>query len=64
MQLPWMQSPWDTKSSVLTTSTPVLSDDPKQREPDIILAKEALDWKPKIKLEDGLIKTMRNTGRP
>lgn len=29
-------------------------DDPKQRQPDISLAKEKLDWEPKIKLEDGL----------
>ena len=29
-------------------------DDPKQRRPDISLAKEKLDWEPKISLEDGL----------
>ncbi len=37
---------------------PLPSDDPKQRKPDITLAKEELDWEPKIKLEDGLIKTI------
>jgi UDP-glucuronate decarboxylase len=37
---------------------PLPSDDPKQRKPDIQLAKEKLDWKPKIKLEEGLIKTI------
>jgi UDP-glucuronate decarboxylase len=37
---------------------PLPSDDPKQRKPDIILAKKELDWKPKIKLEDGLVKTI------
>ena len=47
-----------TKSSALTTSTPVLSDDPKQSKPDNTLAKEELDWKPKIELEDGLVKTI------
>lgn len=29
-------------------------DDPKQRQPDITLAKEKLGWSPKIKLEEGL----------
>lgn len=33
-------------------------DDPKQRKPDISLAKKELDWEPKIELEDGLIKTI------
>ena len=30
----------------------------KQRKPDIALAKEKLDWEPKMKLEKGLIKTI------
>lgn len=34
------------------------SDDPKQRQPDISLAKEKLDWEPKIQLEEGLKKTI------
>jgi UDP-glucuronate decarboxylase len=33
-------------------------DDPLQRKPDISLAKEKLDWEPKIKLEEGLKKTI------
>ncbi len=33
-------------------------DDPKQRKPDISLAKEKLSWEPTIKLEDGLQKTI------
>ncbi|WP_323370783.1 UDP-glucuronic acid decarboxylase family protein [Pseudomonas helleri] len=33
-------------------------DDPKQRQPDITLAKNTLDWQPKIKLEEGLGKTI------
>ena len=37
---------------------PLPSDDPKQRKPDITLAKKELDWKPKIKLKDGLVKTI------
>ena len=37
---------------------PLPSDDPKQRRPDISLAKEKLKWEPKILLKDGLIKTI------
>ncbi len=33
-------------------------DDPTQRQPDITLAQEKLGWTPKIKLEDGLVKTI------
>ena len=33
-------------------------DDPKRRSPSIKLAKEFLDWEPKIELKDGLIKTI------
>jgi UDP-glucuronate decarboxylase len=33
-------------------------DDPKQRQPDIGLAKSALDWQPKVQLEDGLKQTV------
>jgi UDP-glucuronate decarboxylase len=36
-----------------------LSDDPKQRQPDISLAKKKLGgWKPKIELEEGLERTI------
>ncbi len=34
------------------------SDDPTQRKPDISLAKEVMDWKPKIELDEGLKKTI------
>lgn len=38
---------------------PLPSDDPKQRRPDITLAKERLEgWTPQVKLEDGLRKTI------
>lgn len=37
---------------------PLPDDDPKQRQPDISLAKEKLGWQPKIPLEDGLMKTI------
>ncbi|MBF0432249.1 MAG: SDR family oxidoreductase [Fibrobacteria bacterium] len=33
-------------------------DDPKQRQPDITLAKKMLGWEPRIKLEDGLKETI------
>ncbi len=37
---------------------PLPHDDPKQRKPDISLAKSELDWEPKITLEQGLKKTI------
>jgi len=37
---------------------PLPSDDPTQRCPDITMARESLNWSPKIKLEDGLSKTI------
>ena len=37
---------------------PLPQDDPKQRRPDITLAKEQLGWTPKLKLEAGLKKTI------
>jgi len=33
-------------------------DDPKKRKPDISLAKRVLDWEPKVKMRDGLLKTI------
>ncbi len=37
---------------------PLPSDDPKQRRPDITLAKTKLDWEPRIPLREGLRKTI------
>ncbi len=37
---------------------PLPEDDPRQRQPDISLAKKELSWEPKISLDDGLIKTI------
>ena len=38
---------------------PLPADDPKQRQPDITLAREQLGWEPHIPLEQGLINTIR-----
>jgi UDP-glucuronate decarboxylase len=37
---------------------PLPQDDPKQRRPDITLARENLGWEPKVQLEQGLEKTV------
>jgi len=46
----------NSKSKLIFKTLP--QDDPKQRQPDITLAKQKLNWQPKIKLQDGLIKTI------
>ena len=45
-----------SKSRIVNQSLP--QDDPKQRKPDIRLAKEALGWEPTVRLEDGLSRTI------
>jgi UDP-glucuronate decarboxylase len=45
-----------TNSKILQQALP--QDDPKQRRPDITLAKKMLNWEPKINLEQGLVKTI------
>ena len=37
---------------------PLPPDDPKQRQPDISLAREKLGWMPKVELRDGLKRTI------
>jgi dTDP-glucose 4,6-dehydratase len=37
---------------------PLPTDDPKQRRPDITLARTLLKWEPKVALEEGLVKTL------
>jgi UDP-glucuronate decarboxylase len=37
---------------------PLPVDDPKQRQPDIALARAELAWEPKVMLEDGLVETI------
>ncbi|MCI5122854.1 MAG: NAD-dependent epimerase/dehydratase family protein, partial [Candidatus Electrothrix sp. AUS4] len=38
---------------------PLPADDPKQRKPDISLAGKELEWKPKVNLKEGLVKTIQ-----
>ena len=45
-----------SKSSLI--NKPLPEDDPRQRQPDISLAKEKLGWEPVIKLDEGLSKTI------
>jgi UDP-glucuronate decarboxylase len=45
-----------SKSNIIFGRLPV--DDPMQRKPDNSLAKEKLNWEPKIQLEEGLEKTI------
>jgi UDP-glucuronate decarboxylase len=47
-----------TKSKSRIVNQPLPQDDPKQRKPDIRLAKEALGWEPTVRLEDGLSSTI------
>ncbi len=47
----------NSKSKVIFKELP--QDDPKQRQPDISLAKKMLRWQPKISLEDGLAPTIK-----
>ena len=42
----------DSSSKIVFKSLP--NDDPKQRQPDITLARKKLGWEPTIELEDGL----------
>jgi UDP-glucuronate decarboxylase len=47
-----------TKSKSKLIHKPLPTDDPKQRRPDITLAKKHLKWEPKIPLAEGLKKTI------
>ena len=48
----------ETGSVSATVFKPLPQDDPLQRKPDISLARKALDWKPKIELQEGLSRTV------
>jgi UDP-glucuronate decarboxylase len=47
-----------TSSSSHIVFEPLPTDDPRQRQPDISLAKEKLDWTPRVSLEEGLERTI------
>ena len=47
-----------TNSKSKITFKPLPKDDPLQRKPDITLAKDQLNWIPKVQLEEGLLKTI------
>jgi UDP-glucuronate decarboxylase len=46
-----------SRSKIIFKALP--EDDPKQRQPNISLAKEKLDWEPRVSLEDGLKETIK-----
>jgi UDP-glucuronate decarboxylase len=48
-----------TRSKSRIKFKPLPEDDPRQRQPDIGLARKKLKWGPKVKLEDGLKETIR-----
>jgi len=45
-----------SKSKIIYKTLP--QDDPRQRQPDISLAKKKLGWEPKVKLDDGLARAI------
>ena len=47
-----------TGSSSEFVHKPLPQDDPKQRQPDISLAREQLHWEPRVALRDGLRPTI------
>ena len=47
-----------TGSSSPLVHKPLPVDDPRQRQPEITLAREALGWQPTVSLDEGLVKTV------
>ena len=47
-----------TNSTSQITFKPLPKDDPTKRKPDISLAKEKLDWQPKVDFEEGIRNTI------
>ncbi len=45
-----------TRSTIIHEALP--TDDPTQRQPDIALAEETLNWRPSVQLKDGLARTI------
>ena len=48
-----------TKSESKIVQVPLPQDDPKTRQPNIMLAKEILDWEPEVSLDEGLEFTIK-----
>lgn len=48
-----------TESSAKIIFMPLPVDDPKQRKPDITIARNLLSWEPSVNLEQGLIRTIQ-----
>lgn len=48
-----------TGSSSKIVFRPMPSDDPRQRKPDIALARERIGWEPKVQLREGLLRTIK-----
>jgi dTDP-glucose 4,6-dehydratase len=49
-----------SSSEIVYEALPV--DDPKQRRPNITLARELLGWSPEVALRDGLQRTIEQSG--
>lgn len=47
-----------TKSNSTIRFLPATKDDPSQRRPDITVAKQQMNWEPKVHVRDGLMKTI------
>jgi UDP-glucuronate decarboxylase len=50
----WVKEQTNSTSEIV--HKPLPGDDPKQRKPDISLAKEKLDWEPVVSFEEGILK--------
>jgi UDP-glucuronate decarboxylase len=47
-----------TGAKVKVVHQPLPADDPKQRQPDITLARSKLGWEPRVELAEGLASTI------
>ena len=50
----------ESRSEIVYEALPV--DDPQVRQPDISRAREVLGWEPKVTLEEGLRRTIEESG--
>ena len=54
---------WLTGSRSRVVHRPLPVDDPQRRRPDIALAAAALDWRPRVSLDEGLVRTIEHFRR-